>query len=860
MIQNFPDLVQQIFNNKDMQLYLDNSGLSDILEWNKGKTAFKCLNSKHHDNNPSMSVTPRGSHVKCFSCGFIADPIDLHSHLKDRTLSGEDFVETVKEVADILEIQYTVADPSPEDIRKEAYYQAYKAVASLVVDRNVDAHLYTDKKILAYLEERKWNFETLAKMGVGLLSEETMKKLLGFDIVDFNLTAKQEGWEIFGTDKLIYCLLDNTRGKVAGFSSRDITRGKGSAIPKYIVSRSEVPVYNKRSIVFNLYNANKSLKVIDENHKNRTLFVFEGQPSSISLAHHNMFNSCAIMGNMPTEEQILAIVKVSSDITFCFDPDNGGKEGLRKVFKDYSRLLANCTVKVKLMTEELDPDEFIRKHGYIEFMKLPTVSMFEWALADAEANGIKDDKLVTYMAPIIATINSPIAREKNCRTLAIKTNYSLETVLEEVNLIVNKVEINANRKVKDIADEVAARIKHDPSSAIAILDEAKTKIDLVKSNTRTDVISGDFCLSQIEEYRLASESAGADFPGYKLPLLGGLANALNNDWSTGKMINFGGDENTGKTSFSCFFIYNLVIGNPELRAIYMTIDDSVQDLYKKFISIAGRHLTIGMEGYPDGFPLTINMVTRPQYWTEYLMAKSPKDVPKMQKAYGLGYAWLEKMIKEERLIITGIPFIDKFTDFINVVRAFRKKYPDCKITAYVDNIHKFSLPGGTQQAHLAWKEYSGQLKQESVTSACSIGGTLEYNSDKTKRGKDNRPTNESLAETRSFRYDTNFLLHLYNHMHYFAVDSPWYHTTKYNWEDRPIKMPTIEGIIGKNKISGDKTTHYLDFYPDQSYFKYVEPMTALLRAKNNDAGGDSFSAAASSVGELPYLDVDQEYE
>jgi DNA primase catalytic core len=865
MIQNFPDLVQQIFTNKDMQLYLDNSGLSDGLEWNKNHSAFKCLNRNHNDNSPSMSVTPRGSHVKCFSCGFIADPIDLHSHINDRNMHGEDFVNTVKEVADILEIQYTVADPSPEDIKKEAYYQAYKAVASLVVERNIDQELYNDKKITSFITERKWSWDVLAKMGVGMLSEETMAKLLSFDINEFNLTARQEGWEIFGPNKLIYCLLDNTKGKVVGFSSRDVTRGKESPIPKYIVSRSEVPTFNKRSLVFNLYNANKAMKVIDENQRSKTLFVFEGQPSSITFAHHGMFNSCAIMGNMPSEEQILSIVKASSDITFCFDGDKGGIEGLRRVFKEYSKLLANCSVKVKSMPEGYDPDEYIRANGINEFMKIPSSSMFEWALADAENSGIKDDKLVTYMAPIIATIGSPITREKNCRTLAIKTDYSLETVLEEVNLIVNKVEINANKKVKDIADEVALKIKHDPLSAIAILDEAKTKVDLVRSNIRTDVVSGDFCLSQIEEYKLASEAAGADFPGYKLPLLGGLANALNNDWSKGKMFNFGGDENTGKTSFSCFFMYNLVIGNPGLRAIYMTIDDSVQDLYKKFISIAGRHLTTGMDGYPDGFPLTINMVTRPAYWTDYLMATSPKDVPKMQKAYGLGYAWLEKVIKEERLIITGIPFIDKLSDFFGAIRTLRKKYPDQdeenNIVAYVDNIHKFSLPPGTVSPHLAWKDISGALKQESVRSACSVGGTLEYNSDKTKRGKDNRPTNESLAETRAFRYDTNFLCHLYNHMHHYSVDSPWYHSVKYNWDNQTLKMPTIEAIIGKNKISGDKGVHYLDFYPDQSYFKYIEPMTALLRAKNNDGGGAFPSNnSSSSVQELPFLDVDQEYE
>jgi hypothetical protein len=118
----------------------------------------------------------------------------------------------------------------------------------------------------------------------------------------------------------------------------------------------------------------------------------------------------------------------------------------------------------------------------------------------------------------------------------------------------------------------------------------------------------------------------------------------------------------------------------------------------------------------------------------------------------------------------------------------------------------------------------------------SVGGTLEYNSDTTKRGKQGRPTNASLAESRSFRYDANALLHMYNNLHVVGRDSPWYHEVSHPWSPGiKKKWPVVEMIIGKNKISDNKESHYFDFHCGSSYFDYVDPAVAIGRAVKNES-------------------------
>jgi hypothetical protein len=253
----------------------------------------------------------------------------------------------------------------------------------------------------------------------------------------------------------------------------------------------------------------------------------------------------------------------------------------------------------------------------------------------------------------------------------------------------------------------------------------------------------------------------------------------------------------------------------------MTIDDSVPELFPKFVAMAGRHRTRGYRGYADGFPLEINHIVRPKYWGKILRDIDPQLEQDMLYAYKVGYQEIMKMAREERLVLFGIPHAQNLEDFERAIASFRKKYPSDNIFAYLDNIHK--LPLGNADARLAFKDISNRVKMASVRHNIAIGGTLEYNSDSNKRQKDQRPTNSSLAESRAFRYDASAIVHVYNHKHVFGDKSNWYHETKSVSRPGVVqKFPVIEAIIGKNKISGDKDTHCFLFHPTSSWFEEVD--------------------------------------
>ena len=67
------------------------------------------------------------------------------------------------------------------------------------------------------------------------------------------------------------------------------------------------------------------------------------------------------MGTALTEEQIKIILKLTNNITLCYDGDGPGVEASKRAIKLFSKYGVN--VKMVMLPEGMDPDDYINKFG-----------------------------------------------------------------------------------------------------------------------------------------------------------------------------------------------------------------------------------------------------------------------------------------------------------------------------------------------------------------------------------------------------------------------------------------------------------------------------------------------------------------
>ena len=77
-------------------------------------------------------------------------------------------------------------------------------------------------------------------------------------------------------------------------------------------------------------------------------------------------NNCvASLGTSVTKEQVELLKRMTDNVILCFDGDKAGKHASIVVSEMFEQI--NTSVKIVLLEDNLDPDEYILKYGYDKF-------------------------------------------------------------------------------------------------------------------------------------------------------------------------------------------------------------------------------------------------------------------------------------------------------------------------------------------------------------------------------------------------------------------------------------------------------------------------------------------------------------
>lgn len=396
----------------------------------------------HNDKSPSLSVSPDKQIYKCFSCGEAGNVITFVMKQKNYN-----FIEAIKSLAERANIVLHIENSKQSAVSKKK---------DILYKINVEAARYYFKNLTVnnvakeYFSNRGIKNSTIRKFGLGYAKEGWTNliyylKRQGYNdnqLIDAGLVIKNENkgtiYDRF-RNRVMFPVFD-IRGKVIGFGGRVFDDSK----PKYLNS-PETLVFHKG---VNLYGLNFAVK---DGINDRTLIIVEGYMDCISLHQYGITNAIASLGTALTVNQARLIKRYADKVVISYDADIAGQKATLRgldILKD-----AGLDVRVLLIPQGKDPDEFVRLNGKEAFLKLvySAISLIEYRLKRA-AEGIdfnNNEMVIKYVkrtAEIFANVDS-VEKDIYIKKIAEDTGLREQSIYDLINKVnISKENQNVNKK------------------------------------------------------------------------------------------------------------------------------------------------------------------------------------------------------------------------------------------------------------------------------------------------------------------------------------------------------------------------------------------------------------------------------
>ncbi|MEH7120459.1 DNA primase [Neobacillus vireti] len=408
--------------------------IGDYVQLKKQGRNYFGLCPFHGESTPSFSVSPDKQIFHCFGCGAGGN---VFSFLME--LEGISFQEAAIKLAEKVNIELGVNLPSAKGGKKlskelEAMMDAHELL------RKFYHHLLVNTKegqhALEYLLNRGFTQESIDKFQIGysLNSWDFVYKFLTKR--DFSPEWMEKAGLIIkrerdGTyfdrfrDRIMFPIFDR-HGNTIAFSGRSL----GADEPKYLNS-PETAIFNKSKILYNYHLAKPSIK------KLQYAVLFEGFADVIAANRAGIENGIATMGTALTDEHISLLRQNVQSITICYDSDKAGIEAAYRAGKHLQE--AGFQIKVAMMADGLDPDEYIQKNGTDKFRNDVIGASLTWMafkflyFRRGKNLQLEGDQLA-YIEQIIKEISSldkAVERDHYLRQLAAEFSLSLEALKQQ---------------------------------------------------------------------------------------------------------------------------------------------------------------------------------------------------------------------------------------------------------------------------------------------------------------------------------------------------------------------------------------------------------------------------------------------
>ncbi len=410
----------------------------------------------HNEKTPSFTLYPENGSFYCFGCGVGGDVFSFVGLMENL-----DYIESVK----------LLAERSGVALPQDGYDDSMQQLRNRIYEINRETAQFYHKHLMSpegkwaldYLLGRGLSLATIRHFGLGAapdswsaLTDHLHAKGFSFsDMMQANVVGKgSKGGYYDRFRRRVMFPIINIRGKVIAFSGRAMPDDP-KATGKY-VNTSDTPVYKKSENLFAMNFA--------KTHCEERIILVEGNMDVISLHQAGFENAVAALGTAFTPEQAKILTRYTKEIILMLDADAAGQKAMRRA----GEILKNTGLKVRvvLIPDGKDPDEYIRKNGAARFGALidGSVSEIEYKLLRA-ADGIDteaDDGKLRYLsaaAAILAESSDELERDLYIGRLCSKFSVSRTALETKVRQL--RTEQHRRQQKKEIAQIVTPRYTKD---------------------------------------------------------------------------------------------------------------------------------------------------------------------------------------------------------------------------------------------------------------------------------------------------------------------------------------------------------------------------------------------------------------
>ena len=376
----------------------------------------------HQEKSPSFSVNPQKGFYKCFGCGKGGNAFTFLMEME-----GLNFPEAVQRVAEIAGV------PLPEPVDDKQFQQSKKRreekkqLSEQIIELNKIALDFWEAELQEKSKKAKDAREYLIQRGI---TEEIQKQFhIGFSPDSWNalldllrekhfddklieqsglVSVNEEKDRVFDRfrGRIMFPVLD-ANGNPIAFGARAM----GDDQPKYLNS-PETPAYVKGKHLYGLFQAK------DEIRKKKFAILVEGYLDLIALVQHGIGNVVASLGTALTPEQSKLLGRFTKKVVINYDGDVAGIGAARRAVEVL--LPDDFEIKVLVLPEGKDPDDFVREHGaekynvargkaipYLDFVLDSAMHDRSLANAKQKAEAIED------VLPVLSDIKNAIQKRES---------------------------------------------------------------------------------------------------------------------------------------------------------------------------------------------------------------------------------------------------------------------------------------------------------------------------------------------------------------------------------------------------------------------------------------------------------------
>lgn len=413
----------------------------------------------HNEKTPSFYVSPSKGIYKCFGCGKSGTAVGFV--MEHESLS---YVEALKYLAKKYHIEVTEKEETAEEIAQKQRNESLLLVSEYAGKFFKDSLQTPEGQAIGYqyFKSRGLEDETIRKYGLGwaptdrrALSEAA--RAAGYKeefLTETGLCIRYDDGRLVDRffDRVIFPI-HSVSGRVIAFGGRTLKTDK--TVAKYVNSPS-TEIYDKSRSLYGIYFAKNEISRQDK------CILVEGYLDVLSMHQLGITNVVASSGTSLTVDQIRLIRKFTSNVTIIYDGDSAGIKaalrGIGLVLKE------GLNVKIVLLPEGQDPDDFAKKHTLEEvqehiarneqdFISFKT----ELLLGEAGNDPLKKANLINDVADTIALIPDAIIRAVYVRSCAGRFEIDEQILSDRVNSSRTAM-IIADKEQQDRERERAARL------------------------------------------------------------------------------------------------------------------------------------------------------------------------------------------------------------------------------------------------------------------------------------------------------------------------------------------------------------------------------------------------------------------